>query len=263
VAIINVLYLPRDDRLRTLVRTALDFVEEVYKDEILSDLEFVSFDPDDETDIMQAKHIADREGFRRKSKLFVFGLPHYHHKFMYVWVPISREWNISYLFEIVAHEVTHHAIGKLPAKDRMALATALRSDLGVEVDKMIRKRRSPSELVEEVTKAINETVTGYIVDNYFKTLEREPKTPTTKTYIQRFAKTLYEYYGFIAPPKDEREVLSVIYYKMAHHDLPNYRRAIHEAFVKLIKRFPVDVLESNPSRYRVLYSNQPVRELPL
>jgi hypothetical protein len=31
MAVINVLYLPRDDRLRAVVRTTLDFAEEVYK----------------------------------------------------------------------------------------------------------------------------------------------------------------------------------------------------------------------------------------
>jgi hypothetical protein len=258
---INVLYLPRDERLRTIVRTALDFVEEVYRDEVLSDLKFVSFDPDDEIDVVQAKHVADREGFRLERRSFVFGLPHYDSKFMYAWVPISREWSISYLFEVVAHEVTHHAFDKLPAKDRMALATALRNDLGVEVDEMIRRRRPPSELAEEITKAINETVTAYIIDNYFKRLEREPKTPTTKTYIQRFAETWYKYYGSIAPSKHEREIMSMIYYKMAYNDLPNYRETIHRMFTKLIKKLPVDVLESKRAKYEILYRGEPLTRL--
>jgi hypothetical protein len=256
--VINVLYLPRGDRLRFYVRLALDFVEEVYRDEVLSGLKFVSFDRDDEFDVEQAKYIADREGFGLEPKSPLFEWPHYNDKYRYVWVPISRREKISYTFEVVAHEVTHHAFDKLSAKDRMALAAALRNDLGVEVDEMIRKRRPPSELVEEVTKTINETVTAYIVDNYFKALEREPKTPTTKTYIQRFAESRHKYYSFIAPPKYERDVLGIIYYKMAYNDLPNYRKTIHKVFLKLAKRLPVDVLESNRAKYEILYREEPI-----
>jgi hypothetical protein len=45
--------------------------------------------------------------------------------------------------------------------------------------------------------------------------------------------------------------------------LANFVATAHEMFTRAIKRFPAEVHNSNPSRYRVLYSNQPVRELPL
>jgi hypothetical protein len=259
MTVINVLYLPRDDRLRLFVRLALDFVEEVYRDDVLSGLKFVSFDRDDKFDVEQAKYIADREGFGLEPKSPLFEWPHYNDKYRYVWVPISRREKISYIFDVVAHEVTHHAFDKLSAKDRMALAVALRNDLGVEVDEIIVRHRPSSALVKDIAKIMGETVTRYIVYNYFTALEREPRTPTPLTDIRSFAEAGY-FTSTVWPPRSKyrAEVLSIIYYKMAYNDLPNYRRAIHEMFMKLIKKLPVDVLESNRAKYEILYREEPI-----
>jgi hypothetical protein len=251
---INVLYLPRDERLRTIVRTALDFVEEVYKDEILSDLRFVSFNPDDRLfDVKQVEHIAEREGFELDPMSFDFYGSHYNHKKVYAWVPVSRESKIPDIFDDIAHEVTHHVLHKLPIEDRTVLTVALRNDLGMEVNEMIRRlpRSLLFELAEEIVKIVNETVTIYIVYNYFKALEREPKTPTPLSNIRHFIRT--RSIDLIIRPVHEAEIMSRIYAIMASDDLPNYRRVIHRMFMKLIKKLPVDVFESNRAKYGVLY----------
>ncbi len=264
MAVINVLYLPRDDRLRAIVRTALDFVEEVYRDEILSDLKFISLDPDDDFDADHARYVAEREGLLPEIEALIsfyvlFYWPHYVHKTKHAWVPVSKESSTSDLLENVAHEVTHHVFHKLPAEDKMALATALRSDLGVEVDEMIRKRKSSRTLVENVASIINETATIYIVYNYFLSLEREPKTPTPQSNIRDFISERHRDLVANPPrPKHKAEVLGRIYRKMAYDDLPNYRKAIHETFMKLVKKLPVDVLKSNRAKYEILYRQEPI-----
>jgi hypothetical protein len=179
-------------------------------------------------------------------------------------VPVSKESSTSDLLESVAHEVTHHVFHKLPAEDKRALATALRNDLGVEVDEMIMKRKSSRTLAENVASIINETATIYIVYNYFLSLEREPKTPTPQSNIRGFISERHRDLVANPPrPKHKAKVLGRIYHKMAYDDLPNYRRAIHTIFVKVAKKFPADVLESNRVKYEVLYRRQRVDELVL
>jgi hypothetical protein len=277
MAVINVLYLPRDDRLRPLVRLALDFVEEVYRDEILSDLKFIVFDPEDELDREQVKHIVVKHIMPtaifvhevmhigcRYEPLSLFYWPHYVHSGKYAWIPVSRSWEVKFLFYVVVHEVTHHVLYKLPKGHAMILAHALRSDLGVDVDEVLSRYRVPIELAEEVSGILSEATALYIVDNYFMRLEKEPRTPTHLTDIRKFGEGRYSNIIRASPrPKPFAKTLAKIYYKLARQDLASFRRAVHEAFARAIKRFPVDVVESNPSRYRILYSNQPITELPL
>jgi hypothetical protein len=263
MAVIRVLYLPRDERLRTVVRTALDFVEEVYRDEVLLDLKFVSFDPGDSFDEEQAKYVADREGF---GVVFEFNPTLFwwpHQSGAYVWMPVSRKATTSSVFYVVAHETTHYAFRRLPLRDRMDLVVALWSDVGTEVDEIVKRHglqlRLAKEMVKEFAMIVNETVTAYILDNYFVSLNREPKILTFLTDIRIFAESRYNYITSRPPkPKHLAEVLSIIYNKMAYDDLPNYRRAIHETFMKLVKKLPVDVLESNRTKYGILYREEPI-----
>jgi hypothetical protein len=257
MTVINVLYLPRDERLRSLVRLALDFVEEVYRDDVLSGLKFVSFNVGDVFDERQAWHIAKRERFEVAFYPPLFYFPHYEHQNMYVWLPVFSEETPSSIFGGTAHEVTHHAISRLSTEDRVILAEAFASDLGVEVDEMIKGRNLLPELAQDVAMIIKETVTIYIVDNYFMSLNREPEKPTHLSGIRKFAESRY---GSVVrrEPRYRAEILGAIYHKMAHRDLSNYRRAIHEMFTKLIKRFPADVLESNKAKYEILYREEPI-----
>ncbi len=273
MTVINVLYLPRDDRLRTVVRTILDFVEEVYRDEFLSDLKFVSFDMFDYADQELAKTVAVAEGFdhevvhrrcRYRPWPPSFFRPHYITTKKYVWVPVYILDTAFNVFYVVIHEVIHHVFYRLPEEDRNDVIYNLRRDLGVDVDEMIRMHGVSAKWVKQAREIVDEAIALYIADNYFVNLEREPRTPTHQTRIKIYAEWQLTNLVFRPPrSRDFFEALSMAYLKLAHQDLASFRRAVHEAFAKTIKRFPADVLESNPSRYRVLYSNQPIRELPL
>jgi hypothetical protein len=260
---IHVLYLPRDERLRTIVRMSLDFLGEVYRDEVLSCLRFVSFDPDDGYDVKNVLRIAELEGFaevveRRGLRLKVeprqplFFMHHYDPRYRYVWIPVSSRWSATAIFRHVAHEVSHDPIFYVPTEDKHTLASAFDKDLGL--DEMVRRYGSTVGLAVELIMILQEAIVMYIIDNYFQNLNREPVMPTTQTEIRDFA--LQRYYGLTRQPgrpRTEVGFLSELLQKMARKDLSEFRRAVHRVFTKLAKKLPVDVLGSNRIKYEVLY----------
>jgi hypothetical protein len=272
---INVLYLPRDDRLRMIVRIAIDFVEEVYRDDVLSGLRLVSFNDADNFDVEQAKYIAVKEGFTgevehrgcmHKPRLPRFSWPHYDSEKKHVWIPIFKYSKISEIFKSIIHEVTHHVLDVLPREDVITIINALRVDLGADVEEALVRYARYASMSGKVPKwvtylrdTIDEITTTYISHNYFMNLEREPRTPTRLTGIRDFASIMY----FATPPHPPiYRALGKLYYKLAHQDLASFRGAVHRAFAKTIKRFPADVLESNRAKYEILYREERVHETP-
>jgi hypothetical protein len=277
---INVLYLPRDERLRTVVKISVDFVEEVYRSEllleglrfkILSGLKFVSFNVDDAFDIHMASITAYREGLdevehTRKCEIVpreprLFYWPHYLTEKECAWVPVSAYQSPLNIHHNIAHEVTHHVFHKFSfyfLREAFDIVYALRRDLrdlGVDVDELIRKGEVRSDLLFDVNYIVHESVASYITDNYFENLKREPRTPTYATDIANYAKSAYRDL-VVRPqrrPAREVEVLEAIYRILAHRDLPNFRAVVHELFTRVTKKLPVDVLESNRAKYGVLY----------
>jgi hypothetical protein len=265
VPAINVLHLPRDERLRMIVRTALDFVEEVYRGYVLSGLRFASFDLEDDFDVEQVKHVAVREnlalvkrvGHTLEPVLPFFLVPHYQVVKRYAWAPVSRDTEAPSILGIVAHVVTHHAIATLPDEGYSALLGAFRKDVGLnEIIAMHKLSGRPaSQLAFEIHHIVYEMATKYVVHNYFEGLEREASTPTFLANIQDYA--LEEHRNLARyPPELKRltEVLSDVYLRIAYKDLAEFRREVHRVFTEmLIKKLPVDVLESNRAKYGVLY----------
>jgi hypothetical protein len=269
MTVINILHLPRDDRLRMIVRIAIDFIEEVYRDAVLSGLRLVSFDDADSFDVEQAKYIAVKEGFTGEvehrgctyePRLPRFSWPHYDHDRRYAWVPVLKYLKIPRIFGSVVHEVTHHVVSGFPREDVNAIINALRVDLGADVEEALVKYARYMSMSGKVPKwatylrdVIEEITTIYIADNYFMNLEREPRTPTLLTGIRDF--TTFMRFATPSHPPIYR-TLGILYYKLAHQDLAGFRRAVHEAFAKTIKRFPADVLESNRAKYEILYRGE-------
>jgi hypothetical protein len=262
---INVLYLPRDERLRMLVRTALDFIEEVYRDEVVSGLRIASFDLKDDVDVEQVKRIAVREnlglversGRELEPVLPYFFTPHYQLVKRYAWVPVSSDLKAPSMFSTIAHEVTFHAISVLPDEAFSALLRAFRTDVGLDEIIMRRKLvgRPAFQLFFEIRYILYEIVAKYIIYNYFEGLEREAEVPTFLANIKDYAlekhRNLARY-----PPELKRltEVLSDVYLRLAYKDLVEFRRELHKVFTDLmIKKLPVDVLESNRAKYGILY----------
>jgi hypothetical protein len=268
MAVINVLYLPSDDRLRSLVRLVLEFVEEVYRGEFLAGIRFVAFDPDNETDVERVKNIAGRERFvhevrharcRFEVVLPSFVLPHSNLDVGYTWIPISsEEREAPLILETVAHELTHQVLHRLPADHREPLARAFLN--GTNLDKSLARFRAvPRWLIAEVGSTIDEFAVIYIVDNYFRGLRRGPETPTNMTKIGSvvIAKILM----FMSKPLEPEHfvaILATAYRRLVSTDLPEFRRAVHETFMKTVERLPADVLESNRAKYEILYRRAPV-----
>jgi hypothetical protein len=268
--VINVLYLPRDGGLRLIVKTALDLVEEVYRDDTLSGLRFFSFVIDDDLDVEQVKHVAFMEGLTNLVKRTGHGLepippyfyiPHYQTMKEYAWAPLSMDLRASSIFRIVAHEVTHHAIRRLPEEGMSALLSTFRAD--VDLNEIIRRHKLLAtrglgfKLAFEIRYIVDEVATKYIVHNYFLGLEREPEMPTFLANIQEFALEEHRDLARRWPEPEYKqlaEALSDIYMKMAYKDLVQFRKEVHEWFANLmIKKLPVDVLKSNRAKYEILY----------
>jgi hypothetical protein len=260
MTVINILYLPRDGRLRTIVRTTLDFVEEVYKQEFLAGIRFVSFDPDDDVDVEHVKVIASRERFtdvvehegcKFKPVIPTFVLPHSDFDDRYVWIPVSSDFRAPLILDVVAHELTHLALDRLPDSDKVLLYGAFLRD--VNLAEIVTKTRLPGWLIREINEAFLEITTLYIVDNYFIGLERTSKTPTLTSKMLLVAIGYMLALSEMRIPESLARILATMYYKIGHRDLVEFRKEVHGVFTKMIKKLPADVLESNRAKYGILY----------
>jgi hypothetical protein len=281
--VVNVLYLPRDERLRAVVRTALDFIEEVYREEVLSSLKVVAFDYDDETDIGNVARIAHTEGFgitkHEQCKIEpgtpIFFRSHYKPKYRYIWIPIWRHYWGSDVLRRVAHETAHHLYySVMDSSERDRLAMSVLTDVP-EIEEVVRKvvPRTPSDqlvmAIEAVSYFMSEIVAIYITENYFMMLKRGPETPVSAIpEIATVVDILYHRErpsGFLLLllmlyPEEVTPILSTIYRKFAIEkvDLPRFRETLHGLFTRYIKKLPADVLESNKVKYGVLYGREPL-----
>jgi hypothetical protein len=266
MTLVNVLYLPRDERLRTIVRTTLDFVEEVYKPEFLASIRFVSYDLNDDDETEHVKHIAYREGFaglviRRGRELELIPLyffsPHSDALLQYAWIPVIEHMTIPEMYDVIVHEITHLALVRLPEDLMEALVNSFRKD--TNLDNIVGRHGFPPDLVQAVSTTIQEVTVLYITYNYFRKLKKSPEIPTTQTYIKDYA--LGRYRGvttYRLEPKHVLDVLAKLYYIMARTDLASLRVAIHQAFETMIKKFPADVHESNKAKYEILYRERSI-----
>jgi hypothetical protein len=267
MAVINVLHLPRDDRLRSTVKTIIDFVGEVYKDEILSDLKFVSFDPNDGHDVESAKHVAVREGLseeverRKKHKVEpteVFFVPHYNNVRKTVWIPISKDWDAPHMLFSIAHEVTHHTTLKIPDQDSHALAEIFVEETGT-LGLIERYWTAPVTLIKDLSMDVVaiflEVATEYITRNYFLGLHREPIMTIPQANMWELSRRAHLFMLLFRRRRlvQEAVIIDRLFQNLAYADLPKFRRELHKSFIKLVKKLPVDVLESNRTKYEMLY----------
>jgi hypothetical protein len=264
---VNVLYLPRDERLRTIVRTALDFIEEVYKDEIISDLKLVSFDPNDSHDVESVKQIAVREGFmeeverRKKRKIEptdAFFAPHYNVARKVIWIPVPKDWDAPLVLDNMAHEVAHHAIPKIPTQELYALAIIFALESGT-YHLIERYWTAPvtmiNGLAEDFASFFTEVVAEYVANNYFLGLHREPVMTVPQANMRELSRHAHVFMYLFKRRRLVQEVaiISRLFQNLAYTDMPRFRSELHKHFVKLIKKVPADVLESNRAKYGILY----------
>jgi hypothetical protein len=267
MAIINVLYLPRDDKLRTVVRTTLDFVEEVYKDEVISDLRLVSFDPGDSHDVESVKQIAVREGFaeeverRKKRKLEpteAFFASHYNVARKVLWIPVYKNWDAPLVLYNMAHEVVHHAILKIPTQELYDLVIIFAQESGV-YNLIERYWTAPATMIgglaEDFVAFFSEVVAEYVANNYFLGLRKEPVMTVPQANMRQLSRHAHLFMYLFKRRRLVQEVaiISRLFQNLAYVDMPRFRSELHKRFIKLVKKLPVDVLESNRAKYGILY----------
>jgi hypothetical protein len=263
--VINVLYLPRHERLRAIVRTILDFVEEVYRGELIAGVRFVAFDLDDEADKTSVEFIAYKERFTTAVKHerctlnreVQFFTPHSHLERWYVWVPIRKENGALSILDFTAHELAHIALVRLPVKYRRRLVSTFFDELDL-TEELKRLRVVPAWLTLMFRSMVDEIAVTYMVANYFKGLQRTPETPTTmiKPHFIVSARLVSHLLSLPSPklPKRVERMVTLVFLRVARKDLPEFRKEVHEIFMKMIKKLPIEVLESNRAKYKILYS---------
>jgi hypothetical protein len=246
-------YLPTKPKYRAFIQRILEFLEQVYKDKVLADLRFVAYSKSDPLDLHEVRDLP------------VPPRPYSHYSALTKRAVVAEHHN-GYavdVFETVVEEVTHHALWGSRNKERVIRALL----------KDMPRLETPARGLERVRKTdlanlniyINEFYTKYIVHNYFTKLNDRPVTmPWAREALGHYISAYYK----IARRREKGivlDVLSVVYEEVVknRNPLQNFRETIHAMFTEVIKRFPVEVYKSNPSRYEILYREQRIQELPL
>ncbi len=246
-------YLPADPKLRAFVERALEFVGQVYKDELLVDLKFVAFsssDPDDVAEVL----------FNRGLTEALYS--HYDTELRRAVVDICGGECIAIdTFSEVVEEVTHHVLWDARYKERVI--RALVKDVP-QLNKVVAKRLRKVD-AHNLKVFFNELDTEYIVNNYFEKCNVKPELMPWHFEVLGETVQIFLPLAEILVGGVLADVTRIIYIEavVKRNPLPNFREAVHAIFTEVIKRFPAEVYNSNPSRYEVLYRRQPIHELPL
>jgi hypothetical protein len=249
----RILYLPSSPKYRAFVERSLEFVGQVYKDELLADLEFVAFsssDPDDVAEVL----------FNRGLTGILYS--HYDIELRRAVVVVCRDECIAIdTFSEAVEEITHHVLWDTRYKERVI--RALVKDVP-QLNKVVAKRLRKVD-AHNLKVFFNELDTEYIVSNYFE--KRNVKPELMPWHFEVLGETIQNFVplaeilvgGVLA------DVVQIMYIEtvMKRNPLPNFREAVHAIFTEVIKRFPAEVYKSNPSRYEVLYMKQNIQKLPL
>jgi hypothetical protein len=115
---------------------------------------------------------------------------------------------------------------------------------------------------------VEELYTRYIVYNYFAKLNDKPISLSQEPGLLDEYSPFFEYVSLVSIFTRQPiliQVNSIVEGEMVRKRNPftNFTATIHEMFTGAIKRLPVEVYNSNPSRYKVLYRRQRVDQLPL
>jgi hypothetical protein len=249
----KILYLPSNPKYRAFAERALEFIGQVYKDELLADLELVVFsssDPDDVVEVLFNRELA--------GALYSY----YDVELRRAVVDICRGECIAIdAFSEMVEEVTHHVLWDARYKERVI--RALVKDVP-QLNKVVAKRLRKVD-AHNLKVFFNEMDTQYIVSNYF--VKRNVKPELMPWHFEALGTTMQLFIPFAeilvgGVLADVTRIMTVeVVYK--RNPLSNFREAVHAIFTEVIKRFPAEVYNSSPSRYKVLYTGQYIQELPL
>jgi hypothetical protein len=246
-------YLPAEPKYRAFIQRALEFLEQVYKDEVLADLRFVAYSKSDPLDLDEVRYLP------------VPPRPYTHYS-IFIKRAVIAEHHNGYavdVFESVVEEVSHHALWGSYNMERVIRALI----------KDIPRLEMPARGLEKVSETdianlnfyINEFYTKYVVHNYFMKLNDKPVSmPWAREALGYYVSAYYK----IARRREKGvvlDILSAVYEEVVknRNPLQNFRETVHTMFTEVIKKFPVEVYKSNPSRYEILYREQRIQELPI
>jgi hypothetical protein len=252
-----IVYLPADPKFRAFVERTLEFLQHVYKDEVLADLRFVAYSTHDPRDLEEARKRGITERFSHYKPAVRLAVVAEYHRAEAIKV-----------FRATVEEVTHHALWD--PFNFVRVVEAMIKD--VPRLKTITRRitfKNEADLRVYVT----DLYTKYVVYNYFIKLNDEPAVmPWDSETLVDHLEAYYEVVRVreILRGGRKREDPITTIYRVTYEEimqmrnpLSKFREAVHKIFTEVIKRFPAEVYNSNPSRYEVLYKKQSVRELPL
>jgi hypothetical protein len=246
-------YLPSHPKYRAFVERALEFLQQVYKDQELRDLRFIAYNIQDvreEREVVEKFHV--REHIRG---------PYYDYLTLRAVIVASTLWSANDVFEAVVEEVSHHVLKK--ENRREVVIRALLRD--IPRLRFVGIRRVDTLDRIKVAVFIDELHVQYVVYNYFVELKSEPVTvPRAYKPTRGYISFVYETVG-IREKGLMADVAKIVYDEVIQkgNSLPNFREAVHSIFTGVVKKLPAEVYNSNPSRYEILYRRQRIDELPL
>ncbi len=250
---IKVLHLPWRTNLRAFVERALEFLQQVYKDEVLEGLQFIAYTFLDEVEEeVVKKKFGVRVGLRAG---------YYQYTTFKAVVAVSRWWPAIEVFDVIVEEVSHHALRWVHNK-KMAIEALLQD---IPRLREIDIKRADIKDRARVSTFVEELYVKYIVHDYFLKLKDRPVTePWAHRPLGGHITSIHEFAvkwekGIIL------DVVKIVYDEVIQkrNPLPNFRRAVHDIFTGAVKKLPVEVYNSNPSRYEVLYREQLMIDLEL
>jgi hypothetical protein len=257
----KILYLPANPKYRAFIERCIEFIEQVYKDEVLADLNFVALSSADKKDM------EEKEKLEKVLKLRIGMLSHYDPEARLAIVDEPYNGVALFVFWATVEEVSHHVFLTWEPYHREQVITALLND--IPRLRMVAKRAKQEE-VEQVSRLIEELFVKYVIDNYFYKLKDKP---VFKPWIRGNFRYVLEWHHseyFWDKIKRrqitiEQEVAEIIFDEVIvrRNPLPNFREVVHTSFTKVIKKFPVEVYNSNPSRYKVLYKRRNIQRIRL
>jgi hypothetical protein len=257
VHLVIIVYLPANPKYRAFIERCIEFLEQVYKDEVLADLKLVVYSKYDPRDFDEVRKL----GIARR-------FTHYEPAVRMAVIAGYHRLEAIKIFVAVTEMVTHHALWGPFNVARVV--EALIKD--IPRLKTI-PRRVTSEDEADLRRYINELHTKYVVDNYFIRLNDKPvMMPWDGELLLDLVEALYGVVRIreILVGRRKKEDVMTTMFRVTYEEvvqmrnpLPNFREAIHTIFTEVIKRFPAEVYNSDPSRYGVLYMKQPIQGLPL
>jgi hypothetical protein len=247
-------YLPANPKYRAFIERCIEFLEQVYKDEVLVDLEFVAYSKFDQEDLKKVRELVEH-----------IRLSYYDTERRRAIVAKDLSGYAQYIFETVVEEVTHHVLWNPHYKERVIkslLKDVPRLNL---IPHLVPVRGEQDITVLHVF--FNELDTVYIVYNYFLSLKVKPELRPWVLF-QDFIAGFREWHAYFLEKRGASfatKLADIMYEDVIEkqNPLPNFREAVHKIFTEVIKRFPAEVYNSNPTRYEVLLARQYIRELPL